>query len=134
MDPLLFAMFAVGNAVLLIWGTALARRYGWRTSGIVLLPWSRPWSTRTPCSPLGRFIGEGPLLEGLNAARYWMHAFLTPLLVFFAWDTMARAGLGVMRRGWARFLAPALYAALVIVELVTEVRGLSLDLPGSTGC
>lgn len=33
---------------------------------------------------VGKFIGEGTLLEALNLARYWSHAFLTSLLILFA--------------------------------------------------
>lgn len=75
----------------------------------------------------GRFIGEGSLLEELSGARYWLHAFLTPLLVIFAWNAAARTGLAVARQRWAPFAATALYAALVVADLPTEMRGLVLQ-------
>ena len=39
----------------------------------------------------GRFIGDGPLLEGLNLARVWIHALVTSVLVARALHTLRRA-------------------------------------------
>lgn len=127
MDTVLFAAFAAGYAALLLWAVALARRGGWRDARNVLLPVLIALCYDNAVLAGGRLIGEGALLEALNTARYWLHALLTPLLVIFAWSAAARAGSPVLQRRGAGWLAVALYAALVVVELLTEVRGLTLQ-------
>ncbi|HYH32277.1 MAG TPA: hypothetical protein VD903_18060 [Pseudonocardia sp.] len=126
MDGVLFAAFALGYALLLGWGAVLVRRHGMRAPADVLLPVILALVYDNGVLAAGRLIGEGPLLEGLNVARYWLHALLTPLLVLFAWDAMGRAGLAAARRSWAWALAVALYLAAVVVELAGHVLGLSL--------
>lgn len=126
MDPALFAAFAAGYAALALWSVLLARRSGWRDPRNVLLLVLLGLLYDNAVLAGGRLIGEGGLLEALSAARFWAHALLTPLLVVFAWGVTARAGLGAARQRWARWLAAGLWAVLVLVELLTVLRGISL--------
>ncbi|WP_245629810.1 hypothetical protein [Domibacillus robiginosus] len=75
----------------------------------------------------GRFIGEGSFLEGLNAARFWLHAFFTPLLVLYAWMALKQADVSWAKTAWFQWAAILLTVALVLFELFTEVFGLSLE-------
>lgn len=125
MDTLLFAAFAAGYVVLVIWGMSLAVRHGLRPADVLLVVVAGLIYDNGVLA-VGQLVGEGPLLEALSVARFWVHAFATPLLVFFAVDAMARAGLRLARQAWVRWLALVIYAGLVVLELVTEVRGLSL--------
>ncbi|WP_173918202.1 hypothetical protein [Halobacillus sp. Marseille-Q1614] len=75
----------------------------------------------------GRLIGEGTLLESLNLARFWIHAFFTPLLVLFAWKTLEQADICLVKKSWVRLSAFVLTASLVLIELLTEVFGLELE-------
>ena len=75
---------------------------------------------------MGNSIGEGEMLEGLNLARFWLHAFFTPLLAVVSFDLIRRSG-----SAWAQ--KPAAYwgiwlftAALIVLELVTETLGLEI--------
>lgn len=126
MDPFVFAFFAAGYAALTVWAVALARHGGWFDARNVLLLVLLGLFYDNTVLATGRLIGEGPLLEALNTARYWAHALLTPLLVVFARSVAARAGWGPARHRWAAWAAVVLYAGLVAVELLTVVRGLSL--------
>ena len=54
---------------------------------------------------VGRFIGEGPFLEGANLARFWIHAFVTPKLVAWALHALPGADYGFagqVASGWPR--------------------------------
>lgn len=126
-DTILFAGFAVAYAVLLAWGVTLAVRLGRPTPADLALLVVAGLVYDNSVITLGRFLGEGPLLEGLNLARYWLHAFLTPLLVVFAWHAVARAGVSWARTTAAAGAAVLAAAALVVLELVTVVAGLSVE-------
>lgn len=68
---------------------------------------------------LGALIGEGALLEALSWPRFFAHALLTPLLIWWAAD---RVGAPVP---WRR-AALALTAAMIVWGVVTELPHLNL--------
>jgi len=76
---------------------------------------------------IGRFIGEGNLLENLNIARYWIHAFFTPLLVLFAWKTLEQANFQWAKKTSIRISVIVLTALLVLLELFMEVFNLNIE-------
>lgn len=128
-DTALFFAFASAYLVLLGWGVALARRFGWLSAANlpVLVLLGLVYDNTVIAT--GRFIGEGAVLEGLSLARYWLHAFLTPLLVLFAWWAVARAWAAWARRRATVVTAIGVTVALVVLELVTVVAGLEVT-PG----
>lgn len=75
---------------------------------------------------IGRFIGEGALLENLSYLRYWSHAFLTPTLAIYCIGILEISKNINIRK-------PALYGATVItilliaVEIQTELLNLTLQ-------
>ncbi len=127
LDTVLFAAFAVGYVALFIWGLAMARRTDPFVPSNVLPLVILALIYDNVILALGQFIGEGALLETLSGARFWLHAFLTPLLVIFAIDAMGRAGLTFIRQRWVAFVSLAIYVALVVTDLLTEVQGLVLE-------
>lgn len=125
-DTFLFAGFALAYAVLLTWGVTLAVRAGRVVpSDVAVLVVAALVYDNTVLSA-GRFIGEGAVLEGLNLARYWTHAFLTPLLVVFAWHATARSGLRWARSRVAAVLTGLVVVALVALEIVTVLSELMI--------
>ncbi len=127
MDSELFAAFAVGYVALLIWSLAMARRADLFVPSNVLPLVIVALIYDNVILATGQLIGEGSLLETVNGARFWLHAFLSPHLVIITIDAMGRAGLMVIRQRWVAFVALAIYVALVIIDLTNEVFGLVLE-------
>lgn len=126
MDTLLFAGYTLVYVVLLAWGLTLAARHRWATPANIPLLVVAGLVYDNAVLATGRLIGEGPLLEGLNLGRFWIHALLTPLLVVFAWHAIARTGAGWARTRWAAVVAVVVAVGLVVLEL-THVVGLELE-------
>lgn len=126
-DTILFLAFAAAYAGLLVWGVLLARRHGWATPATLPVLVVVGLLYDNSVIGTGRFIGEGDLLETLNVARYWLHAFLTPLLVVFAWHAVARAGVAWARTRTAAVVAVVTALGLVVLELVTVVADLGVE-------
>lgn len=126
MDTFLFSGFAGAYLLLLLVGVRLAQRHGWTTPANVVLLVIAGLVYDNTVIALGRFIGVGPQLEAFNLARFAMHAFLTPLLLAFAWKAVVRAGVGWARAPAVRYVVGAMTLVLVVLELTTEVFGLDL--------
>lgn len=120
MDTVLFLGFALAYLALLIWGLGLAARHGWWTPANLPLLVVAALVYDNAALGLGRFIGEGPLLEALNYARYYIHAAITPLLVAWALHTLRRAGFGWAQARWYQVVSIAAALALTVVEYFLE--------------
>ncbi|GAA1673462.1 hypothetical protein GCM10009830_19710 [Glycomyces endophyticus] len=132
MDSLLFLILALAHAALLLWGVRLVNRSGWRVAVLpVLVVAALVYDNGVIAA--GRLIGAGPVLEGLNAGRFWLHALVTPLLVLWSWDAVRRTGAPWAARAWARWTAIAVAAALVVVELATVTAALELQVRDEYG-
>ncbi|MCW1928032.1 phospholipid phosphatase [Bhargavaea beijingensis] len=123
MDAYIFGGFALAYSGLLI-GT-VSKQSEWALMSVILLV-MLSLVYDNGILALGTLIGEGALLEGLNAARFWLHAFVTPTLILFSLGAMRQAGIGWARRGWAALLFWAAAISAVIVEFVTVINGLEL--------
>lgn len=128
-DTVLFLGFAAAYVALLVWGALRAHRSGLLTPATLPVLVVAALVYDNAVIGAGRFIGEGTLLEALNVARWWAHALVTPLLVLFAWHVAVRAGARWARTTVAAVGAVVLTIALVVWDLLTEVRGLSVE-PG----
>jgi hypothetical protein len=131
-DTLLFAAFAVAYAVLLVGGARSASRHGWWTPANLTLLVVLGLFYDNALLAVGKAVGEGTPLETLSLGRYWVHAFVTPLLVLVAWHAAARASRAADRWGWLRSrtagaAAAALTVALVALELATVLLGLRIE-------
>ena len=82
---------------------------------------------------IGKWIGKGDLLENLNAARFWMHAIFTPLLILFSLDVLRRAGIEWSKKTAALLVATIYTFIAFLVELITVLWGLSLKAEKSYG-
>lgn len=126
-DTLLFFGYFAVYLVLLIWGIRLAKQYGWNTLSNVLLLVIVGLVYDNAVLALGRFIGEGNVLEGLSYPRFYMHALFTPLLVLFSLSTLKRAGIQWAFKQWTGAIFYLITLSLIFYELFIEVRGLSLS-------
>ncbi len=126
MDSLIFLGFAVAYLALLIWGVSLlfARRRAIVSDLALLVVLGLVYDNTV--IGLGATIGEGDVLEGLNAARYWLHAFLTPLLVLVAWHVLIRTGVRWVRPVWVAVVALGVTAALIIYEVIVGALPMQL--------
>jgi len=73
---------------------------------------------------IGTFIGEGALLENLNAFRFYGHALLTPLLIIFAYGVM-RQLTGKYSRIWHSIFC-ILAVVMIGMGIMADVFNLSL--------
>lgn len=127
MDTVLFVGYAVAYAALLVWGCVLAARHGWLTLANLPLVVVAGLVYDNTVIASGRLIGDGPLLESLNMARFWIHAIVTPLLVVWAWHAARRSGVGWARTRTAGVVAWAAAAALVALEYFSVIRNADIE-------
>ncbi|MFS0750844.1 hypothetical protein [Oceanobacillus sp. 1P07AA] len=75
---------------------------------------------------IGRFIGEGSLLENLSYLRYWSHAFLTPTLVIYCIGILEKSK-NINIRKTALYGATLITILLITVEIQSELLNLTLQ-------
>lgn len=126
MDTVLFLGFAAAYLALLLWGLWLASRHGWWTAANLPLLVVAALVYDNSVIGVGRFVGEGPLLESLNLARFWVHALVTPLLVGWALHALRRAGFAWAQARWYAVVSVLSVVALTVLEWVLELRGLEI--------
>lgn len=63
---------------------------------------------------LGRFIGEGELLKALNAGRFAVHGFATPIMIIFGFGVLKNAGVK-----WAQSRATHIVVCVFTTLLIT---------------
>lgn len=122
-DTVLYFFFTAAYILLVIWGFKQQRTWNF-TAFLTLVLFGLIYDNGIIA--IGKFIGEGTLLENLSLLRFWSHAFLTPLLVLFCWGAMNQAGIQ-----WAKkkiiFYGFLLYTAvLIVIELALETWGLEI--------
>jgi hypothetical protein len=118
MDSVIFLGFAFAYLALLVWGVSLTvlRRRATVSDLALLVILGLVYDNAV--IGLGATIGESAVLEALNAARFWLHAFLTPLLVLVAWHVLIGTGIRWARSAWVAVVASAVTAALMIYEAI----------------
>lgn len=75
---------------------------------------------------IGRFIGEGDLLEKLNFGRFWIHALITPTLIIFSIAILHETGVAWAKSKIAIALAGLLFLVAIVIEFTTELNGLTI--------
>lgn len=75
---------------------------------------------------IGRFVGEGDLLEALNLGRFWLHALCTPTLIIFSLAILQEAGIKWAKSKIAIVLTIILFITAIVIEFMTELIGLSI--------
>lgn len=75
---------------------------------------------------IGRFIGEGSLLEILNFGRFWLHALFTPTLILFSIAILREADVKWAKSIWAMIATGILFMSAICIEFFTELKGLAI--------
>ncbi len=75
---------------------------------------------------IGQFIGEGSLLAGLNAIRFYTHALITPLLIIFAFGVLRQIGISWASIKVAHSLFCLLATILIVMGVQTDIINLVL--------
>lgn len=127
MDSVIFLGFAAAYLLLLAWGVTLVMRRGRVIASDLALLVILGLVYDNAVIGFGVTLGEGPLLETLNAARYWLHGILTPLLILVAWHVLVRAGVRWARSGWALATAAVLTVACGAYEMVVGAVPMRLE-------
>ncbi|MGE7762180.1 hypothetical protein [Peribacillus sp. NPDC097895] len=70
----------------------------------------------------GKFIGDGPLLEMLNASRFWSHGFITPTLILFGWGMAKRVHIPFSEKNIASYFFFFLTVGLIIYEFIINMH------------
>lgn len=131
MTSLLFAILAAIHLVItvVLVRRALAER-SWYLALLALVALGLVYDNGMVA--VGRFIGEGPVLESLNLPRFIIHALVTPVLIIVGFGLARRAGAGWAQRRWVHGAFCALATVLIGYGVVTELIGLQLE-PGGEG-
>ena len=127
MDTFIYLLITAAYMILFIIGLFLTKKNGlFKTVNVLLLVILALLYDNATLA-FGKYIGESQVLEQLNLARYWLHALITPLLVLFAWKSLVNATFGWARTSIAKWIAIFYTLALISVELMTVVFGLTLE-------
>jgi len=81
----------------------------------------------------GHWIGEGDFLKHLNAARFWLHAFITPLLVLFSIGTLRESSVTWAKKTWVSITAILYTLAAILVEILFVTADLQLKVQKEYG-
>lgn len=125
MDAILYFTLTLSYLILFIMGIIVAKRFHWKAE-IVLLIMIAALLYDNGILAAGKYIGESAALKTLHAARYWLHAFFTPLLIIYSWRLLTAANFDWAANKKAGWIAAAVTAAVICLEIMFETWGLSL--------
>ena len=133
MDPIFYMFFTFAYIALLIWGLkgVHAQEVGKWTSVVYLVVIALIYDNGILA--IGHWIGEGALLEGLNAVRFWTHALVTPLLVIFSIGTLRESGVSWAKKTWVTILSILYTIVAVILEIIFVTADLRLQVEKEYG-
>lgn len=126
MNTLIYFVLGAGYLALLIWGLSLSKKQGlFHLSNVLLLVIAGLVYDNFVIA-LGKYIGEGNVLENLNYFRFVIHAFFTPTLILFALSICRDLGLEWAKKTLWKGVFLLLTLGLILYELLTSVWGLIL--------
>ncbi|UQZ36488.1 hypothetical protein C2I18_24910 [Paenibacillus sp. PK3_47] len=126
MDSWIYLVITLFYAGLGVWGIMMCIRGEARLGYVALFAVTAALIWDNGVMAAGTTIGEGGLLESLNTARYWLHAFCTPLLVLASLDLIRWAGSTWAKTTIAKAIAWIFTAGLIVLELTTHTFSLQL--------
>ncbi len=126
MDTFLYLFYTAAYLLLLLWGLKGINAEDLKKSSSFVYLIILALIYDNLILGIGKWIGEGETLETLSYARYWTHALLTPLLTLYSVGVLREAGIEWTRRKWLSLMAIIYTIGLIILELTTEVFGLTL--------
>lgn len=115
-----YALYALAQALLAVWGFLLWRRDREIGSLALLLPIATVWYDNL-IIVLGSFIGPGPLLEALTVPRFVGHALITPIWIIAGISLAIRVGAFPKRAHILTIGSWLLYALMVAVGIFNEI-------------
>lgn len=124
MDLILFSLLTAAYVGLVVW--AFSRQRSWTLMAFVYLVLFGLVYDNGMIA-IGKFIGEGELLENLNAMRFWIHALFTPALVLFSLGALRGAGVKWAKKQWALIAGIALFVLLIAIEIWQVTWGTELE-------
>lgn len=127
MVSLLYFFLAISYLCLFVWGIILTKQSRLLHLNSVLLLVIIGLFYDNLIIAIGRFIGEGNLLESLNYVRFLLHALFTPTLILFAFGICLGTGLPWAKRTFWKVIASLMTLGLILYELFTSVFKLDLE-------
>ncbi|CDO03589.1 hypothetical protein BN988_02106 [Oceanobacillus picturae] len=127
MDTFLYIFYAIAYAVILIWSLrATPTQFRWSMRSFVhLVIIGLIFDNAVIAS--GKVIGEGELLAFLNEMRYWLHAFITPTLVFYALGLLRLTNEKWRKSRLALGSFLLITAGLIVYEIQTGILNKTLE-------
>src|SRR5690606_25269582 len=127
MTQILYFSYVLIYIFLLFWSIRIAFKFRRINLGnvIILVIISLIYDNAVIAS--GVWIGEGNVLEALTKVRYWLHALVTPLLVFFGLFTLRNANLQWAKARLGSVVCFLLVLALILIEIFTVTSNLVLN-------
>ncbi|WP_176371327.1 hypothetical protein [Litchfieldia alkalitelluris] len=122
MDTVIYFILTIIYALLLIYGIISAARNPWAICSIFLLIVTAALFYDNGILAIGRYIGESELLELLNAARFWLHALFTPLLIPFTWQTLRDADVSWVTKPLVKYGVFIVTGAIIVIEVIPLFR------------
>ncbi|MFC4409639.1 hypothetical protein ACFOZY_04205 [Chungangia koreensis] len=133
MDKLFFALFTIVYIGLLVWGLKGISTKAFKKWTSVLFVVVGALIYDNFILAIGDWIGEGELLKNLNAARFWFHAFITPLLVIFSIGTLRESGVAWVKKCWVTIIALLYMIAAIVMEVISVTADLQLKVDKAYG-
>ena len=130
MDSFIFGFFALAYVLLLIWGLRTHKK--WTLSSVIFFVVGALIYDNAIYA-LGILIGEGTLLEALSLLRFWFHMLFTPTLIIFSAVAIREAGIEWAQKAWVLWFSVIGAIAAMIIEYVTVLNGLALEVSEEYG-
>lgn len=116
MAELLYILYTLAHIGLLLWGICLWQNGRKATLFLILVP-ILGLIYDNGVIALGRFMGEGDLLQTLNQGRFLLHALVTPILVAASVVLADRAGMAWAKKRLSHGLFGLFTVALIAYGL-----------------
>ena len=121
MAEILYILYTVAHIALLIWGIRLWQNGRKFALFLILLP-ILGLIYDNGVIALGRFMGEGDLLQTLNQGRFLLHTLITPMLIAAAAALAAQAGIEWAKKRVTHALFGVISVALIGFGLTDFAR------------
>ncbi len=122
---LIYSLYTLAHTATLVWAVSLFGRSPHLGLALVILVLAGLIYDNLIIT-IGKFIGQGTLLETLNKGRYWCHGLLSPLLLCFAVQVLHLARVPWDQAIWSDRAAWALTLGLIAIEVQTRMLNLNL--------
>ncbi|SER55196.1 hypothetical protein SAMN04487944_10623 [Gracilibacillus ureilyticus] len=124
MDTFFYFLFVIAYISLLVWAVYSSSQNLSYRSFLFLVITGLVYDNALLA--FGRFIGAGELLETLNAARYWIHAIVTPTLVLYCYGILKLLNIEWVNSNKGKMVFYYITLLLIAIELIIEVIPLNL--------